>query len=295
MAEASRGRPLNMTALVQTNPRAWLPLTPRGVALFAFAPARRLLLVQAAVALIAAATVFWFVDWAWYPTIQRAIKQLPTSGEIRSGRLNLTTNAPQLLAEGHFLAVIVDPSHAGAIRSPAQFQFEFGESNVRIISLFGYKEINYPNGWIISFNRKEVEPWWGAWKIPLQFIAGGAAFVGIFASWMALGLIYSPLVWLIGFFANRDLNWRGGWKLAGAALMPGALLMVAGIVLYGFGVLDLVKFIAVGAMHFLVGWIYCAIGPFFVRKLNSPEVIRRGNPFAAVSDANPFPPRAPED
>ena len=261
-------------------PKAWLPLTPRGVASFAFARLRRLFAVEAIVALMAAATVFWFVDWAWYPTVGFAIRQLPASGEIRSGKLNIETNAPRLLAEGHFLAFVVDPPHSGEIRSPAQLQVEFGETNIRLISLLGYTELDYPKGWIIAFNREGVEPWWGAWRLPLRCMAGAATFLCVFVNWMFLGAVYCFPVWLAAFFRNRDLNWIASWKLAEAALMPGALLMIAGIVLYGLGVLDLVQFLAVTAMHFEVGWLYCIVSLFFIPKLDSPDTPSRGNPFA---------------
>ena len=274
-----------MTEPARTTSRAWLPLTPRGVASFAFARLRWLLVVEAIVALIAAATVFWFVDWAWYPTIGFAIRQLPARGEIRSGKLNIETNAPQLLAEGHFLAFVIDPRHSGEVRSPAQFQVELGETSVRVISLLGYTEFDYPKGSIIAFNRAGVEPWWGAWKLPLRCMTGAAAFLCILTSWILLGSVYCLPVWLAGFFANRELKLGATWKLAEAALMPGALVMIAGIVLYGLGVLDLVRFVAVTAMHFAVGWLYCFVSLLFVPKLNSPDVASHGNPFVG-SDAN---------
>ena len=48
---------------------AWEPLTPRGVAAFARANFSRLLLVQFIVALLAAASVVWFLDDGCFPTI----------------------------------------------------------------------------------------------------------------------------------------------------------------------------------------------------------------------------------
>ena len=34
--------------------------------------------------------------------------------------------------------------------------------------------------------------------------------------------VYFLPAWILGFFTDRDLNLRAGWKLSGAALMPGA-------------------------------------------------------------------------
>jgi hypothetical protein len=97
-------------------------------------------------------------------------------------------------------------------------------------------------------------------------------------SWALQATLYGSAAWLTGFFANRKLNLRGCWKLAGAALMPGALLMIAGIVFYGLGVLDLVEFMAAAGAHFVVGWIYLIVSPFFAPRLPAGGVVR-GNPF----------------
>jgi hypothetical protein len=79
------------------------------------------------------------------------------------------------------------------------------------------------------------------------------------------------------------LNLRAGWKLAGAALMPGALLMTAGIGLYGLGAFDLVKFLAVGVAHIIVTWAYLFAAAFYTPKtpLSGPAA---KNPFATPAD-----------
>jgi hypothetical protein len=89
-------------------PVAWQPLTLQGVASFARASLGRLLLAQFIVALLAAGTVVWFLNKAWFPKISEAIRQLPLQGELRSGRLDWQGATPSRLAEGRFLALIVD-------------------------------------------------------------------------------------------------------------------------------------------------------------------------------------------
>ena len=76
---------------------------------------------------------------------------------------------------------------------------------------------------------------------------------GLMVSWACLATVYCLPAWLIGFFANRDCSLGGSWRLAGAALMPGALLMCAVIVLYGWGALDLVRLAVAGSSAFVVG------------------------------------------
>jgi hypothetical protein len=104
------------------------------------------------------------------------------------------------------------------------------------------------------------------------------------ASWTVLATVYVLPVWLGGFFANRDLNLRQSWKLSGAALMPGALVMIAAILFYGLGVLDLVRLAAASGAHIVIGWIY-VIGGVWA----SPKLI----PGARVSE-NPFTSKALE-
>src|ERR1051325_2857944 len=120
-----------MTAVPEPHHPAWQPLTPRGVAAFADAPLRRLLVVQFVFAILAAAAIVWFLTVAWFPAITSAIRQLPERGEIRAGSLDWTAESPQALADNHFLALMVDLDHTGSIRSPAHVQVEFGRREAR--------------------------------------------------------------------------------------------------------------------------------------------------------------------
>jgi len=259
---------------------AWEPLTPRGVAAFAHARLGRLLLVQFITAILAAITVDCFLVSSCFPTITTAIKQLPDQGEIRASRLNWHGESPTLLAEGGFLAFDVDLDHTGQIQSPAQVRIEFGRESVRVCSLLGYHEWNYPPGWIMAFNRTDLEPLWGAWKPDLLAIATGAVIVGLMLSWAVLATVYFVPAWLICFFADRDLNFQQSWRLAGAALLPGALLLTAGIAVYALGALDLIQLGFAFGAHFVLGWIYLFISPLFLTRASPSD---KPNPFLTRS------------
>jgi hypothetical protein len=123
----------------------------------------------------------------------------------------------------------------------------------------------------------ELEPLWGAWAAEILFLAAVATVTGLFLSWWILATVYFLPAWILGFFANRDLNLRAGWKLSGAALMPGALLMAAGIFLYGFGALDLVQLGFIFGAHFVLGWIYLFVSVPFLPRISAAEP--KGNPF----------------
>jgi len=257
---------------------AWEPLTPRGVAAFAHATLSRLLLVQFIVALLAAASVVWFLDDGCFPTISAAIQNLPASGEIRSGKLDWQGDPSQLLAEGKFMAFDVDLNHSGQIHSTADLQIEFGSDSIRFFSLLpGYSEIFYLPDRVAPFNRTELEPLWGAWAVDILFLAFIAVTLSLLSSWWLLATLYFLPVWLLTFYANRDLNFCACWKLSGAALLPGALLMAAGILLYDAGLLDLVSLGFLFAAHFVLGWIYLFLSQLFLPRIS--EAITKGNPF----------------
>ena len=256
---------------------AWEPFTPRGVAAFAHASLGRLVLVQLVVALVAAASVMWFLDDSVFPVIETAIQNLPDTGKIRSGKLDWQGDAPKLLAEGHFLALDVDLDHDDKINSTADLQVEFGQDTFWASALLGYMEFSYPGGDPLPFNRTDLEPLWGAWRSTILFLAAAATMIGLLVSWWFLATLYFLPAWLLGYFVNRDLNFRRSWQLSGAALLPGALLMAAGILLYDFGAVDLVQFGFIFAAHFVLGWVYLFVSLLFVRPISG--LPPRGNPF----------------
>ncbi len=266
-----------MDAVVDKTPFAWEPVTPRGVAAFADGAIRRLWLVQLIIAILAAAVVLWFLLTAWFPVIQQAIRQLPAQGSIRAGRLAWNANTSARLAENHFLALTVDLRHEGAARSPAHVQVEFGEQDVAVLSLFGALQRPYPHAYLIAFNRDELEPWWGAWQPAILALAALAVISGLMLTWGLLALLYCPVAWLAAFFANRILSLRASYRLSGAALMPGALMLTLAIVLYGLGILDVLLLLIMAGAHFVVGWVYVCCAPFWRPPINPAPGTR--NPF----------------
>ncbi len=255
---------------------AWEPITPRGVAAFARGSFERLFVMQAVIALLAAAAMVWVLSDGIFPTIDAAIRQLPDAGEIHAGKLDWRDDSPMLLAEGRILAFSVDLEHGGALRSPADFQFEFGRDSVRVFSLFGETEMEYPPGYRIAANQTDARPAWGAWAPDILGLAAIGTFFGLLIVWAALATVYFFPVWLVCLFSNRDLNFRASWKLAGAALMPGALLLSLSLVLYELGGFDIVQFCFAFGMHLVIGWIYLFVSPMFLNRALPAE---KKNPF----------------
>jgi hypothetical protein len=267
-----------MDAPLEKAPFAWQFITGQGVGRFARATWGRLLVTQFGCALAAAVVVVWFLVTAWCPAVTEAIRHLPPAGEIRSGKLDWRGDSPQQLAEGHFLAIAVDLKHEGRVRSPAHVEIEFGEVDLKIFSLLGFVQHEYPRWWILAFNRAELEPAWGAWQPPVLGIAAIGVIAGLMSSWIILATIYCPFTWLLGFFSNRDLSLMGSWRLAGAAMLPGALFLSGAIFLYGLGALDLVRLGLAGTLHLIIGWAYLAAGVFSQGRHPEARALK-SNPF----------------
>ena len=268
-----------MNAPVEKRLFAWQPFTPRGVAAFARAPVGRLLLVQFLVAVLASATVVWFVHADWFPVISAAIARLPAQGQIHRGRLDWQADTAASLAEDRCLALSVDLTHQGQVRSPADFQVEFGKTDLRIFSLFGFAQCSYPPSWTFPLNQPELGPWWGAWAPPILAIVAGTVMVGLFLAWTVLASAYSIPLWLFAIFSDRDLSFGGSWRLSGAALMPGAVFLSGGVLLYGLGILGLIELLVVAALHFIISLVYTIAGA--LRAPARPAIpAPKSNPFA---------------
>ncbi len=94
-----------------------------------------------------------------------------------------------------------------------------------------------------------------------------------------MAAIYMAPAKFIAWFADRYLSWGGAWRLASAALLPGALVMVGAIDSLRLSVIDLVGLSFFGAVHFIIGWVYLVGGSCKATRLFPAESKR--NPFTA--------------
>jgi hypothetical protein len=264
---------------------AWQPFTPRGVAAFGVATLTRVVLAQCAVAGAVAIALVWFLRLAWVPVVNEAIQRLPDAGFIRRGELNYSGESPQRLAENPHLAVVVDLAGSRAVGHVADVEATFEKRRVIFRGPLGKWEREYDRGYIISFNRPELEPWWGAWCWAVLAVVALAMVLSLFLMWWSLALVYVPLVKFIAFFADRAVTWRGAWRLSAAALLPGACLVALALLLYGFGAIPLFQFGLLYALHLVVGLVFVLAGPFFLPKLSEARTME--NPFGRAGEAKP--------
>ena len=259
---------------------AWEPITPRGVVAFAYGTARRLWIVQFLAAILVAVAVVWFFNDSCAPAIEKAIRNLSGTGEIHSGELAWQGDSPVVLAEERVLAFDINLNHSGQIHCTSDVQIEFGRDSIRVFSLLGYADFYYPyypENQVIPVSREDLEPLWGAWLAEIRAVIVAILLLGLMLVWNILATIYWLPVWLLSFFANRELGCLQSWRLGGAVLLPGALLLALAFFLYDFGVLDMVQFCFAVCAHLVLGWIYLFACLFFLPR---PEAkAARENPF----------------
>jgi len=260
---------------------SWQPITFGGVASFARASVGRLLIVQFIVALLVAGSAICFLAAAWFPVAQKAIARLPEKGGIRRGQLDWTGPSPCSLAAATFLSIDVDVENSQPAGQSADVQLELRRGGFNIRSMLGNLTILYPKDRTIALNRAEVEPRWGAWHPFLLVGIGVGVAIGMMAIWLVLATVYSLPLRLLTFYSDRDVGWLGCWRMAGAAQLPGALLLSGGILLYGFNRLNLIGLLFAWLLHVVIAWIYVGIAPARLSRL-AGSVRRRDNPFGGA-------------
>ena len=284
--------PDSTSPAIATLARAWQPITPRGIAAFSRAKAGRLGVVQLLVAIAVVASVLWFLSHAWFPLTLQAIRQLPETGSITNGLLDTPSSSALPLAENRFLAFFVDTNTTADATVSADFRIGFHHQQWTVCSLFGCLSRPYPTTPPTGFNRDDLEALWGAWEPMLLGVVAVAVFFGLFFNWWLLATVYSPFAWLLAYFNDRDLTLAGAWKLSGAALLAPALMLTLGIVLYGLGMVDLLRLLLLWALHIPLGWAALIAAVLVVPRV-SVVANEKKNPFGDAPAGKPDAPKRP--
>jgi hypothetical protein len=265
---------------VEAPPTAWQPFTFGGVAAFAGAGLTRLLAAELAAALLVAASAVWLLHRAYCPVILQAIQKMPETARVAGGALQ---GVPEtLIAESQFLAIAVTPKAGGEIGQDADLQIELRQKDVCAGSIFWPDwglDFEYGRGASINLARSNLEPWWSAWQPVLLAGMAAAGVLSLLLVWTVLAALYVAPAKFIALFADRFLSWGGAWRLASAALLPGAAVMAVAMMLYGWSLIDLVGLSFFMAVHIVLGWVYLVGGSCKATRLFPNESKR--NPFAA--------------
>ena len=259
---------------------AWQPLTFGGVASFAYARPRRLLAVELVVASVVAASVVWCLSVTWFADVRLALTRLPEHAAVRAGGLEWPDDEPVRLVGSAFLSILVDPDSQSDVNLTSDVQLELGRSHWKVRSLLGFVPQRYPSGWNVPLNRAILEPWWGAWQWVILAGVAVVVVVGLLFLWAVLAAVYLAPVRLLVFFLDRDATRAGCWRVASAALMPGAVVMSGAVVTYGLQRLPLVGLLLAVLLHLVVGWVYLLVAPFSLTRKAAALDAEKSNPFA---------------
>ncbi|MCI0747137.1 MAG: hypothetical protein L0Y58_17175 [Verrucomicrobia subdivision 3 bacterium] len=286
----SKADPAHAPAGVTDKPRiAWQPFTPGGVAAFADARFTRLFVLQLIVSVLGALAIVWLLWSAWFPAVRESIRNLPAGGAIQEGQLAIPDVMEARLVTNRFLTFVVNLTDQRQNAVSADLYFVLRRDHYEVCSLFGC------SGWLYPltnapFTRLELEPKWAAWE---PFLLGITALAVVFAlifSWWALATAYFVFARVFAFFKDRQVTLGGCWRICGAALLAGAVVLTAATVGYAFSVIDLVRLVIVAVLHVVVPWVLIA---FALRA--RPRIVPKAaaNPFTAASPApntspNPF-------
>ena len=243
---------------------AWQPLTFRGVAAFAGASYPRLFWVQTFFAVLCAGTIVWALSHSWTPVIRSAVRSLPNEPPERVDQVIYPPSAPAVLAESRHLAVLLKPE--GTVAA-ADVRIEFQPTTLRVCSLFGCLVRPYAKGKTIQLTRQEAIPWWDAWEPILLGIVGVVSALFFLTIWTVFPTFVFLGIRLYAYFADRQLNLGGAWRLSAAAFLPGSLALIAALILYALGIADLIRFLLAVPGHFLIALIYLAYAPLRVDRI----------------------------
>ena len=262
-------------------PRAWQPLTFRGVAAFAGATATRVFMVQFLALILAVACVLQALELTWWPAVQKAVQTLPEIGRVQHGQLDWHGESFAVLADTPALYILVDAAGRQKPGQVADVQVEIAKTEIRVCTLVGCLPIVFEPVWNFPLNRVELVPWWGAWKPAIVAVTALLLAVALGGAWWLLATLYTLPLRLLAGLAGRPITLGGCWRIAAMALLPGALLLSLGILAYGLIRLPLLLLVILFVLHFLVGWIYSVAAIF---RLDSHAAI------AAAAAANPVVP-----
>lgn len=282
------------TALSEpSKPPVWQPLTFGGVAAFARARWTRLLLLQGIVAVFVAVTVVLLLGRCWFPVLTKAVQGLSEFGTVRGARLAWPVKEAVVLAENRFLGLVVDLEESGTTGQIADLQVEFSRERIKVVSLLGYTSLPYPAGVEIELNRQTLDPWWNAWRPAFLFGGTFATVLFLFASWSVLATLYALPVRTLAWLSGRAASPGKSWRVAAAALLPGAVWMGGAIFLYAVEQLPLVGLGAAFGLHLVVAWVYVLGAPFCLPRKGDDPLVIGANPFTPAPVAETKTPSSP--
>ncbi len=257
-----------------------MPLTFPGVAAFSLRSSAWLFAVWSLLAATGAGAVVWFLSACWEPVLENTIQSAPAELGLASGTLSGLPETPNQ-HQNRFLSLVLGSDPDTLENMTSDIQIRFTQDGMEWRSLFGAWAHPYPPNLQLDLSPDTVLPWWRARRTLFFSAAFLVVAIGLILTWLSLAtLYYFPLV-IAAFFLDRTNACT--WRLAGSALIPGAVIMTLAIVLYGIHLLNLLGLLLATALHFIAAWVF-AFGA--ARNLPAaPQADPAGNPFETLDEA----------
>lgn len=282
-----------------TSPRrrtgAWQPFSGAGISRFADARAGRTLGFLGGFALTTALVLGWALHTAWWPVLDRAIREFPEQGAALSrGRLAWPEPEARLLADSPHLGVAVRPEGREAPGRTADLQFELLPGTLRLGGIAGFVELPWPPSVNLPLGRLEARAAWEAWRRPVlgaAIVTTTALMAGLWGAWaLALAVPLRMAALMLG----RRITLGGGWRLGVAACMGASPVLNLGLVGYVMRWIPWPALAAVVAGHLLIAGLQLCWG--LANRPLSHSATPSDNPFqpgtqgsaARKSRDNPF-------
>ncbi len=275
------------------NAGAFLPVTPRAIAAYKNLKTINFIAYWLFYAVVCSLAITFVFERCVISFVSRAITNLPQSGEVVTGRLNgWETNGISTLIESRFISIYVNSSNNDDLSDAADLQIVFAKDELRLRSLLGWLAVKYPKWLRLPLNYKQLWPIWGAYQTAIITGVFLCSVVLLLASWTILALVYSNILIFIARILKRLTGGRGGaFKIAGATLIPGALIMTMGLLSYSFVYIDLISLLIVFVCHIVIAWIYLILSVFYlpIRPAESKNPFINGGGRSNVGKSeNPF-------
>ena len=263
---------------------AWQPFTGGGLARFADAGMARTLAFVLTFALATGLTLGWTLHTAWWPVVDRAIRELPEAGPtLAHGRLHWPGVTAGILADSPHLGIAVRIDERSPLGRTADLQVELLPQALRVAGIAGFIEWPWPADWNLSLGRLEARAAWEAWRRPVLATAVGTVTTLLATAWWLGALTLALPVRAAAFVLRRRIGLGGSLRLAAAAFSGASPVLGLGMVGYALRWLPWPALAAVVGAHLLVACLLLVWGLFSRPGCAAPA--RPANPFGPGAEA----------
>ncbi len=239
---------------------AWQTLTGRGIAAFAHSGSGRLLGFQSIAAAGVAVVFVLALRLTLFPAVEASLRSLPGNAVVRNGRMQWPGTNAVRLGENAWVDFVVTPGTSDPLGQTADFQFDLRPAFVRVQGALGHVDLPWHRDLQLDLGRIPAAATWGAWRGVGQALLACGVFVWMFVVWWILSAVYAIPGWLLSTVLGRSIPIAGLWRMAGAALVTGAIVASVGFLGYATRRWQLTGLIVIQTVHFVLSPVWLGWG-----------------------------------